>query len=132
MMLTDQERKSLIQQAKSLPKYGFEVMLIPENKGCVSLYMKRLVGDGTMVLRIELKDYQTGADVVITVIGVEPHVRRQGHATKAVSDLITWARANGLNGEIRATLVKKSAEPFWEHVGFLAANNITHDFIFVE
>lgn len=72
------------------------------------------------------------SDVVITYMGTDPvWAQRRGFGSRAVRELLAWAREHGLR-EIRATQAAlKDTQLFWEKNGFAPCPepNTTSDYV---
>ncbi len=68
---------------------------------------------------LRLKDFQSGADLVITNMTTLPITRTsQGHGTRAIQTVLKWARENHLTIVLATQISDPSSQRFWEKNGF--------------
>ena len=86
---------------------------------------------GTLTTIQVLQNDYSGSDLVITnMTTLPPTERSKGHGAQAVSNLLAFAKSNGMK-EVRASQVQPQSEAFWMKRGFHKepGENPTNNFV---
>lgn len=114
---------------EALKKYSASIEADPHEQGAWKVTFP--VGEAVTTIRILLNDY-SGADLVIANMTTLPESQAgQGYGSKAVQQLLLWAKENDFN-DIRAVQVQGSSERFWLKNGFVKDKepNECNDFVY--
>lgn len=118
---SEEERKKAAEAISLLVSKGFVLVgYFPNNAGAFQYDIKFPFSDGVdMFLNIGLFDHQSGADLLIASIVMQPDIKRhEGYGSKVITLIKEWAKLCEFKKIIATQVSNPISMNFWKKSGF--------------